>query len=195
MLLKQVHSRDDHSRCADAALRAAVFDECLLDCMQLSFAGRDAFNGLDVAILHLSDGHEATVNDLAIDRHCAGAAFAFAAPFLCSSQAELLAQNIQQALHRINVKLSPCAVNYAIDLNLARQDCSRAVFSKAKNITFAKYVGFWTGFSGGGQQRQDCYRNHKPELTIHLWLAHFPATLWCVSGYRFGRSTICEGDL
>ena len=91
MLLKQVHGRDDHSRCADAALRTAVFDECLLDCMQLSFAGCDAFDGFDLAILHLSDGHETTVNDLAVDNHRAGAAFAFAASLFCPGQAELLA--------------------------------------------------------------------------------------------------------
>ena len=132
MLLKQVYGRDDHSRCADAALRATMFDDRLLNCVQLSFAGRDAFDGFDVATLHLSDGHEATVHDLAVDNHRAGAAFAFAASFFCPGQAKLLAQNIQQALHRIRVKLSPCAVNYAIDLNLARQDCSRAALRKQR---------------------------------------------------------------
>ena len=109
-----------------------MFDECLLDCMQLSFAGCDAFDGFDLAILHLSDGHEATVNDLAVDNHRAGAAFAFSATFFRARQVQLLTQHIQQTLHRIRVKLSLGAVNYAIDLNLARQDCSRAALRKQR---------------------------------------------------------------
>src|ERR1051325_11652020 len=43
VLLEQIHGRNDHSRCADAALRAAMFDEGLLHRMQLSLARRNAF--------------------------------------------------------------------------------------------------------------------------------------------------------
>jgi len=125
MLLKQVHGRDDHSRCADAALSAAMFDECLLDCMQLSFAGRDTFDGFDLAILHLRDGHEATVHDLAVDSHRARAAFAFAASLLCSGQAELLAQDIQQTLHRKRLQRQRLAIHLTVDFDLFCQPLMR----------------------------------------------------------------------
>jgi len=99
-----------------------MFDECLLDCMQLSFAGCDAFDGFDLAILHLSDGHETTVNDLAVDNHRAGAAFAFAASFFCPGQMKLLAQNIEQAVHRIGQQRPRLTINSAIDFDFLCQN-------------------------------------------------------------------------
>ena len=116
MLLKKVYGGDDHSRCADATLRAAVFDEGLLDRMQLSLAGRDAFDCLDLATLNLTDRYQATVDDLLIDYHGACAAFAFATSLLCSRQAKLLAQDIEQSFHRISVDGSDVVIDGAGDL-------------------------------------------------------------------------------
>src|SRR5476649_612983 len=64
--LKQIHCGENHSRRADAALRAAAFDERLLHSVQL-IAGRDAFDGFDRSACDLRHRHQTTVDDPAID--------------------------------------------------------------------------------------------------------------------------------
>jgi len=90
--------------------------------MQLSLADCDAFDCLNLATLDLRDRHQTTVHDAAIDQYRARAALAFAAAFLGSSQSQLLAQNVEQALHRISLQLPRFGINRAVDLNLFRQD-------------------------------------------------------------------------
>jgi hypothetical protein len=138
--LKQIHCRHDHSWRADAALRATVFDERLLYCVELSLVRRDAFDRFDRRARDLRDRNETTVDDLAVDHDGAGAALAFAAAFFSSGQVKLLAQDIQQSLHRISVKLALFAVNYAIDLDWIRQEFL-GNFATHEHITFATDVG------------------------------------------------------
>jgi len=194
MLLKKVHGRDDHSRCADAALRAAVFNERLLHCMQLSFVRRNAFDRLDVATLDLSDRYQATVNNLALDSHRACAAFALATAFFGTSQVQLLAQNIEQTLHRKGMKFPVFTVNSAVDLNLVRQDSSQPAL-RSRRISCSQRALGLGNTSGGGQQQQDYYHNHRPERTSLFFLVHSPARQSYEANYRFARSKICEGDL
>src|SRR5712692_9451287 len=77
-LFKQIHRRQNHARRADAALRAAAFDERLLHGVQL-IAGCQGFDGFDISALDLGDRYQTTVNDLAINHHRARAALTFAA--------------------------------------------------------------------------------------------------------------------
>ena len=49
----------------------------------------------------LQDGNEATIDERSIHQNGAGAALAFAAAFFRARQAELDAEDVEQALHRI----------------------------------------------------------------------------------------------
>src|SRR2546425_13243601 len=80
ILFQQIQCGQDHSRSADATLRAAAVDERLLYGMQLFFAG-DTFDSLNLRAFNLSDWYQAAIHDLAVDEYRAGAAFAFAATF------------------------------------------------------------------------------------------------------------------
>ena len=75
-----------HSRRADAALRAAAFDECLLHSVKLTFATAMPSIVLIVAAFDLRHRHQTTVDDLAVDEHGARATLAFAASFLRAGQ-------------------------------------------------------------------------------------------------------------
>ena len=58
----------------------------------------------------LSEGHEAGVDGLAVQQYGARAAFALTAPFLGARQAALLAQHVEQALHRVGPDVDLLAV-------------------------------------------------------------------------------------
>src|SRR5262249_28607228 len=79
------------------------------------------FDCFDRGAVHLCDGYETTVDDLSIDHHRACAALTFAATLLRSSQAKLIAQHIQQPLHRIRLHSLRLSVDGEIDLSFLSQ--------------------------------------------------------------------------
>ena len=118
VLLEQVVGGEDHAGGADPALGSAVLEEALLDRVQRSGGfGGETFNGGDRRAVSLQDRHQAGVDELAIHQHGAGAALAFAAPFLGSGEAEVFAQHVEQALHGRRVdglgSVVDCEVNFS----------------------------------------------------------------------------------
>ena len=79
--------RHDHARRADAALRAAVFDEGVLQRM----TSVKAFDGGDGRARRVRGRHETGVHGRAVNQDRTGAAFAFAAAFLRSREPAVLA--------------------------------------------------------------------------------------------------------
>jgi hypothetical protein len=81
-------------------LRATAIEESLLQVLQATVV-LQAFDGDDGCAARLEDGNQAAIDERAIDQNGAGAAFAFAAAFLRSGESELVAKNVEEALHRI----------------------------------------------------------------------------------------------
>src|SRR5437762_5812525 len=86
------HGGHDHARRADPALRAAVRDEGALQRM----AAAEPLDRRHARALDVRHRHEARVHRRAVDEDGAGAALAFAAPFLRSRERAVFAQKIQQ---------------------------------------------------------------------------------------------------
>ncbi len=66
--------------------------------MQFAFE-RQPFDGLNLGAFGLQHGHKATVHQLAIHAHRAGAALALATTFLGAGQMQIFAQHVEQPLH------------------------------------------------------------------------------------------------
>ena len=88
--------RHEHPRRADPALDAAGRQEGRLDRVELSVR-RQPLHRADVAALDLADRDEAAVDDLAVDEDRARPALALAAAFLRPGQAQVQAQDVQEA--------------------------------------------------------------------------------------------------
>src|ERR1700752_1437534 len=99
ILFQKTHCCQDHTGCADAALRATAFNKCPLHVMKLICRQGDSFDRSDRGPGHLQNGDETAVHDLSIDHHGAGATLAFTTAFLCPGQVHLLAQDVEQTLH------------------------------------------------------------------------------------------------
>src|SRR5207237_1155176 len=84
---------------ADAALGADFVHEVPLQRVILA----EPFDRDDFSVLGLRERYEARTDDLAVQQHGAGAAFAFAASFLCPGQSTILAQHVEQALQWMRV--------------------------------------------------------------------------------------------
>ena len=119
--LEQIHRGQHHTGRANAALSAAMFDECLLDCVQLAITWRNSFDCFDRGATNLGNGNETTVDDPSVDHHRAGAALAFAATLFRSSQAKLFAQHVQQPLDRIRVHGLRLSIDGELDLSFLSQ--------------------------------------------------------------------------
>ena len=102
--------RHEHARRADAALGAAVLQECLLERVQAT-GRREALDRQDRLALDLRQRHQAAVDDLTVDQHRAGAALALAAALLGAGQTEVLAQRVEQAAHARGVERDVLAVD------------------------------------------------------------------------------------
>src|ERR1700723_326566 len=85
IVIEQIDRRENHSGSADAALRAAMRDECLLHGMKL-LAICDAFNGANHRAFSLKNGDEASVHESTVHFDAARTTFAFAAAFLNSRE-------------------------------------------------------------------------------------------------------------
>ena len=97
---EQVVGGEDHAWGADAALGSAVLEEALLDGVELfAVGGGEAFDGGDLRAFSLEDRDEAGVDEFAVHEDGAGAALAFAAAFLGAGEVEVLAEDVEEALH------------------------------------------------------------------------------------------------
>ena len=90
----EINCGHHHTRRADAALRAAAINEGLLHGVQLILVNSDAFDGFDRGAFGLCDWHQTTVDNAAVEHNRARTALAFAATFLRTGQAQLLAQHV-----------------------------------------------------------------------------------------------------
>ena len=120
---------DDEAGRADAALQGRLFEEGLLQRVQLVVAG-DAFDGRDVGALDLDGEDAAGVDQAAVQDDGAGAAVAVVAAFLGAGEADALAQDFEQAVALVGEELacsSPLIVALTTmrSLNLA-PSCSAA---------------------------------------------------------------------
>jgi hypothetical protein len=95
---------------ANAALGAAAVEYGLLQAVQVG-GWREAFDRGDVSSVCLQNRDEATVDEQVVYQDAAGATFAFAASFLGAGQAEVVAQDVEQAFHGINVECSRLAIH------------------------------------------------------------------------------------
>ena len=98
VMREQMRGGHQHARRADAALRAAALQKCLLQRMENAVVC-EPFDGLNVCAFGLQNRNEATIDQLAIHAHRAGAALAFAAAFLGAGEVQIFAQHIEQTLH------------------------------------------------------------------------------------------------
>ena len=85
----------DHAGYAIAALAGAGLDEGALEDGRQRTLGQ-AFDGLDRGAVDLGGGHQAGLDQTAVDEHRTGAAFARAAAFLGAGQVQLVAQQIDE---------------------------------------------------------------------------------------------------
>ena len=98
--------RHDHPGRADAALRAAVLDEGMLQ----RVTAAQAFDRHHPRPVDLRDRHQARIHRRAVHEHGAGAALPFAAPFLGAGERAVLAQHVEETLHRVGVQATRRAV-------------------------------------------------------------------------------------
>jgi len=116
MPLEQRHSRNDHARGANPALRAAAFEEGRLHGAKF-LTVRNAFNRANVRAFHLNRGNEATIDDRAVQQNRASAAFALTATFFRSGEAHLFPQDVEQAGHGVRRDSALFAVDRASDVD------------------------------------------------------------------------------
>src|ERR1700690_54588 len=94
---------EDHSWSANAALRSTAIEEGLLEGRQLGARGQ-AFDGDDCGVSRLKRGDQTAIHEKTVHEDGARAALALAATFFCACQSELMAQQVEQALHRVGVQ-------------------------------------------------------------------------------------------
>src|SRR4051794_36160468 len=90
------HGRHDLTRRAVATLQCVIIDEGLLHRMKLSVWSRQAFDRGQRTSIRLDCQHQARYDPPAVQMHRAGAALAVIATFLCTSECQALAQEIEQ---------------------------------------------------------------------------------------------------
>jgi hypothetical protein len=100
--LKKRYRSDHHAWSANSALRTATFKKRFLHRIQTIFAC-NSFDRPNRRAVCFDGREEATVDDLAVHQHCAGATFTFSAAFFCAGQAHFLAQDIEEPRHRIRL--------------------------------------------------------------------------------------------
>jgi hypothetical protein len=107
--------RHQHAGRADAALGGAVRMEGILQGAELAVLGQ-ALDGDDRATGDLRHRHEAGADLAAVEPHRAGAAVAGVATDLGAGEAEVVAQDVGQAAHGIDVEVDLAAVEREGDL-------------------------------------------------------------------------------
>jgi hypothetical protein len=79
VFVEEMMRGEDHAGGADAALRAAFFQEALLDRVKVA-VGEDAFDGGDMRVVGLQGGDKAGVDEFSVDEDGAGSALASLVP-------------------------------------------------------------------------------------------------------------------
>src|SRR4029077_6095649 len=116
---EKIYGSQNHAGRADAALRAAVSEESLLNGVKMRRI-RKPFDRTDFRAIGLQRGYETAVDERAIDFHGASTAFTFAAAFFSSGKVGLLTQHIQESRHRPGLKRELAAIDFTLNTNLAR---------------------------------------------------------------------------
>lgn len=114
---QKMFGRQDHSRRAETALRAALQAEPALERVKRR-AIRHSFNGRDFLVLVRDGEHQAGHLRLAINKDSAGATARIVAAALGARQPEFLTENIQEQPVRFNFRLANLTVNVKPDLFL-----------------------------------------------------------------------------
>ena len=114
-LRKEADGGHDEPRGAVAALEAVLLVERLLDGVHRPVR-RQAFNGRNLVAVRLDAEQRAGLHGLAVQQHRAGAAAGCVAADVCAGQAELLAQNVDEELARLEVEDVLCPVDRDRDL-------------------------------------------------------------------------------
>jgi hypothetical protein len=83
--------------------------------------GRDTLDRADVLALGLQRGHEATVDEQAIDFNGASAALPFTAAFFRAGEASLFTQNIEEPSHGVGFERELPVVDATPNANFARR--------------------------------------------------------------------------
>ena len=153
-----------------------MFDECLLNCVQLVITRGNSFDCFDRGATDLGNGHETTVDDPPVDHYRARATLTFAAALFGSSQAKLFTQHIQQPLHRIRIERALPAINCTVDLNFCRQEilvAAQAGSDGSEHITFDA-LG-WIEMKSGFLQVPAC----GDEIVVVIERLNVPLDLFC----------------
>src|SRR5437899_7579110 len=145
-LLQQVLCGDKHSRRAKAALQSVAIAKGGLQVGDLAAVGQ-SFNGYDRCAVRLHRQHQAGTNDLAVHAHRARPANPMLATDMCSSQLQMLAQEVRQVETRQNMRIDGFTVDFERDWHRSRHTGPPPVRSgrprsadaqRASNI-FARY--------------------------------------------------------
>src|SRR6266705_4472893 len=114
--------RKNHSRRADAALRAATLKERLLQRFD-QIVRRPSFDGDDTRAARLHYWNETAIHQHAIQQNGTRTALAFTASFFRARQSQFVPQYVQQSLHRIREHAFCLAIDS--ERNLALRTCGR----------------------------------------------------------------------
>ena len=122
-MLQQRLGRHDEAGRADAALERGVFEERLLNGVQLAALGH-ALDGVDLLALGFDAENEAGGYDSTVELDGAGAAVAVVATLFGAGQADHVAQHFQQALAGLAQEVRVLAVDYRLYIGLSGQSSS-----------------------------------------------------------------------
>src|SRR5580692_645450 len=151
--------REDHSGSADAALCSAAVEKRLLQQFQAAVRSQ-AFDRDDLRAFGLKRRDEAAVHQRSVDQNGARAALAFATPFFRSGQAKLVAQDVEQALHRVHVDGFELSVDrkryFAFGLALGRFAHSRPPASRTGSAEHSGSAAKISSGSSGIEWKETC---------------------------------------
>src|SRR5213596_3002673 len=118
-LLQEILRGDKHSRRAKAALQSVAITKGGLQVGDLA-AVVQSFNGYDRCAVCLHSQHQAGTNDLAVHAHRASPANPVLATDMCSSQLQMLAQEVRQVETRQNMRIDGFTVDFERDWHGSR---------------------------------------------------------------------------
>ena len=124
-LVEQRFGGDEETGGADAALQRGAFQKALLQRMQVALLGQ-AFDGLDLGPFGFGGKDDAAIDRQAVHQHGAGAAIAVVAAFFGPGQAQVFAQDLEEALPRFAEELGWLAIDGRRNVEFfGRHGCKR----------------------------------------------------------------------
>jgi hypothetical protein len=112
--LKQRNRRNDHTGSAIGALEGFNIQKRLLDRMQAVRAAQ-AFDGSDFPSNRRGHGKPTGTLGSPVNQHGTSTTLPFAASVFCAGQAQIIAQNVEQRLLRLNIYLLLGAIDEKSD--------------------------------------------------------------------------------